>query len=132
MNVQSHLESLKESVGEIEEAVKKGLITKQRSLGFHASAAAVDILEIVFHERNLVDPGFVVKHEWLNSPKKIKEKFPFDFPHKFEIMSLASKIEAQRNKLCYGKRQSEDVLERLVEDFNSLKEIFTEVTKHEL
>ncbi|MBI4983079.1 hypothetical protein HZC32_00335 [Candidatus Woesearchaeota archaeon] len=132
MNVQSHLESLKESVRELEEAVKKGLSFKQRSLGFHASAAAMDMLEIIFHEHNLVDPGFVVKHEWLNSPKKIKEKFPFDFPHKSEIISLASKIEAQRNKLCYGKRQSEEVLENLVKDFNSLKEIFTEVTGHEL
>ncbi len=132
MNVQSHLESLRESVGEIEEAVKKGLATKQRSLGFHASAAAIDMLEIIFHERNLVDPGFVVKHEWLNSQKKIKEKFPFDFPHKSEILLLASKIEAQRNKLCYGKRQSEEILEHLVKDFNSLKEIFIEVTGHEL
>ncbi len=132
MNVQSHLESLNESVGEIEEAIKKGLLSKQRSLGFHASAAATDMLEVILHERNLVDPGFVFKHEWLNSSKKIKEKLPFDFPRKFEIMSLASKIEAQRNKLCYGKRQSEEILEKLVKDFNSLKAIFTEVTKHEL
>lgn len=132
MNVQSHLENLKESVAEIEEAVQKGLIVKQRSLGFHASAAATDMLEIVLHERNLVDPGFVAKHEWLNSPKKIKEKFPFDFPRKSEILSLSAKIEAQRNKLCYGKRQGEEILVRLLADFNSLKDIFVKVTGHEL
>lgn len=132
MNVVSHLENLKESNGEIEEAVQKGLTVKQRSLGFHASAAAADMLEIILHERNLIDLGFVVKHEWLNSPTKVKEKFPFEFPHKSEILLLASKIEAQRNKLCYGKRQSEEVLERLVQDFNSLKEVFVEVTGHEL
>lgn len=132
MNVQSHLENLKESLAEIEESIQKGLTVKQRSLGFHASAAATDMLEIVLHEHNLIDPGFVAKHEWLNSPKKIKEKFPFDFPHKSEILSLSAKIEAQRNKLCYGKRQGEEVLAGLIADFNSLKEIFVKVTGHEL
>ncbi|GBE19820.1 hypothetical protein BMS3Abin17_00549 [archaeon BMS3Abin17] len=132
MKIESHLENLKESIEEIDEAVTKGLEKKQRTIGFHTSAGAVDILEIILHERNLIDSGFVIKHEWFNSKRRIAEKFNFDFPRKEEIMNLIAKIENVRNKLCYGKRQDEAVLEKLVHDFNSLKKIFTEVTGHEL
>ncbi len=132
MKIESHLENLRESVKELEDAVKKGLTSKQRSIGFHASSGAIDMLEIILHEKNLIDPGFVFKHEWLNSPRKIKEKLTFDFPRKQEILALASKIEGMRNKLCDGKRQDESVLETVVHDFQELKKIFQEVTEHEL
>src|SRR3990167_2817163 len=98
MKIESHLENLKESLREIEEAVTKGLLQKQRTLGFHASAGAIDILEIILHKNNLIDPGFVIKHEWFNSKKKIAEKLPFDFPKKREILECIVKIEAARNK----------------------------------
>lgn len=132
MKIESHLENLKESIKEIEEAVKEGLLQKQRTLGFHTSAGAVDILEIILHKNNLVDPGFVIKHEWFNSKKKIVEKFSFDFPFKRKIIRLIVKIESVRNKLCYGKRVDEKELEQLVKYFIKLKEIFLEVSGYEL
>ncbi len=132
MNISSHLENLKESVAEIEEAIKKGLSQKQRSLGFHTSAAAVDMIETILHQKNLIDPGFVIKHEWFNSKNKINEKFSFDFPHKSEILDLVSKIEGKRNRFCYGKREQEQALQELVEQFNQLKKYFQEVTGYEL
>lgn len=132
MNIESHLESLKESVRKIQEAVPEGLISNQRSIGFHTSAAAADMFEIILHQGNLIDPGFVVKHEWFNSHHKIKEKFSFDFPRKDEIISLVTAIESMRNKLCYGKRQTEEVLEKIISHFNALKQIFQEVTTYEL
>lgn len=132
MHVQEHLESLKESVKELQRIVPEGLSQHQRTLGFHTSAAAIDMLEILFHERNLIDPGMVLKHEWFNSQRKIEEKFPFDFPRKKEMFSLITSIEARRNKLCYGKRQPEPVLEELLQHFLKLKELFEEVTQHEL
>jgi len=132
MKIESHLENLKESLREIEEAVTKGLLQKQRTLGFHASAGAIDILEIILHKNNLIDPSFVIKHEWFNSKKKIAEKFPFDFPSKKEIINLVIKIETVRNKLCYGKRADEKELEQLIKDFTALKKIFIEVTNYEL
>lgn len=132
MLIASHLENLKESVQDIELAVKLGLMEKQRSLGFHTSAAAADMVEIILHEKKLIDPGFVIKHEWFNSPRAIAEKFPFDFPQKEEILHLVAKIESVRNKLCYGKRQDEKLLEQVLNDFNKLKELFIEVTKYEL
>ena len=48
------------------------------------------------------------------------------------VVAHPAKIESIRNKLCYGKRQEEVILEKLVENFNSLKQIFVEVTKYEL
>ena len=132
MKVESHLENLKESINEIDEAVKTGLIKKQRTLGFHASAGAIDMLEIILHKKDLIDPGFVVKHEWLNSQRKIKDKLNMEFPKKDEILAIIQKIEGLRSKLCYGKRQEEDMLEHLVSDFNSLKKLFQEVAGYEV
>ena len=132
MLIESHLEVLRESTRKIQEAVQQGLTLNQRTLGFHSSAAAIDMLEIIFHQKNLIDPGFVIKHEWFNSPKRIKEKFPFDFPQKEEILSLMCDIETARNKLCYGKKQTEEMLEEVVNLFNQLTKIFLEVTKLEL
>lgn len=132
MLIESHLEVLRESVRKIQEAVQQGLIINQRTLGFHSSAAAVDMLEIIFHQRNLIDPGLVIKHEWFNSPKRIEERFSFDFPRKEEIIHLICDIETARNKLCYGKKQTEEMLEEVLDSFNQLREIFQEVTKLEL
>lgn len=132
MKIESHIENLKESVLEIENAVKEGLEKKQRSIGFHTSAAAIDMLEIILHKQKLIDPGFVIKHEWLNSKKKTEEKLSFDFPKKKEILSYITKIELERNKLCYGKRQDEKSLEKLILEFNKLKKLFEEVTGYEL
>lgn len=132
MKIESHLENLKESIREIEESITKGLSKKQRTLGFHTSAAAIDILEVILHKDNLIDPGFVIKHEWFNSKRKIEEKFSFDFSHKKEVIKLITDIESIRNNLCYGKRQDEKTLEKLIQDFNKLKDIFKRVTKYEL
>ena len=132
MKIESHLENLKESIGEIEEGIQKGLQEKQRTIGFHTSAGAIDILEIILHKNNLIDPGFVIKHEWFNSQRKIEETLNFDFPKKKEIIELITKIENIRNKLCYGKRETEETLEKIVQDFTKLKKIFTEVTNNAL
>ena len=132
MKIEHHLENLKESVREVENAVQEGLASKQRTLGFHTSSAAIDMLEIILHKNNLIDPGFVIKHEWFNSKKKIEEKLPFDFSKKREILACIVKIEAARNKLCYGKRQDEKGLEEIVQEFLRLKELFVEVAGYEL
>jgi len=113
-------------------AIKKGLVLKQRTIGFHTSAAAVDMLEIILHQKNLIDPGLVLKHDWFDSMKTVSAKFPFDFPHKHLILSLMMKIEVPRNNLCYGKRQNEEVLEEIIRNFNHLKQLFQEVTGYEL
>ncbi len=132
MRIESHLENLKESIEEIEEAIKVGLEKKQRTLGFHTSSAAIDILEIILHKYNLIDQGFVIKHEWFNSKRKIQEKIPFNFPKKEEIIGCMIKIETSRNQFCYGKRQKEDELEKIAKEFIKLKKLFNEVAEYGL
>ena len=124
MNIQTHLRAINESIEEIEDSIAKGLTKRQRTIGFHTSAAAVDMLETILHKRNLIDPGFVIKHEWLNSDKKIAEKLPFDFPEKNKIIQILKKIEDARNKLCYGRERSEEELKEVVRLFFELKELF--------
>ncbi|MFH0876247.1 MAG: hypothetical protein V1859_10000 [archaeon] len=124
MLIDNHLEVLKESIEMINESIEIGIAKRQRTIGFNTSAAAVDMLEIYLHRNNLIDPGFMIKHEWLKSKNKLNEKFSFDFKEKKKIFELMYEIEEKRNVLCYGKPQSVEVIMKTIEAFNELKEIF--------
>ena len=124
MNIEAHLSRLKESIAVIEESIEKGLIERQRNIGFNTSAACIDMLEILLHKKDLIDPGFVIKHEWLKSKNAIKSKFPFEFHYKKEILSLIMNIEEKRNALCYGKPQKIELIKEVIVNFNKLKEKF--------
>lgn len=127
MNIDKHHERLKESLDVIEESIKIGLVKRQRNIGFNTSAAASDMLEIFLHKENLIDPGFVVKHEWFNSKNKVEEKFSFPFKEKEAIITLMVFIENKRNSLCYGVPKEEDEVRILVDRFNQLRQIFKEL-----
>lgn len=126
MKIESHLERIKESIQVVEESIEKGLQERQRTIGFHISTASVDLLEILLHKHNLIDPGFIIKHEWLKSKNSIAEKLAFEFPKKQEILDLIIAIEEKRNILCYGTPQKIEVLQNIVDKFNKLKIIFEE------
>lgn len=124
MKIENHIKRLKESLLLIEESIEKGVEERQRTIGFNTSAAGADMLEILLHKNNLIDPGFMLKHEWLKSKNIIKEKLNFDFPKKDNIIDIIYKIEEKRNILCYGNPQKEEVIKEVIADFNKLKEIF--------
>ncbi len=124
MNIAKHLERLRESVEVIDESITKGIVKRQRNIGFNVSAASADMFEIFLHKNKLVDPGFVVKHEWFKSKNKIKEKFSFDFEDKEKILELMNSIEKRRDPLCYGTPRDEDFIGELIKEFNELKRIF--------
>ena len=84
------------------------------------------------HKHSLIDPGFTIKHEWLKSKNKIKEKFPFDFPSKNELLNLIFKIEEKRDILCYGMAQKAEVIQEILTNFNKLKETFREAGLNEI
>ncbi|MBI2632062.1 hypothetical protein HYW75_03600 [Candidatus Pacearchaeota archaeon] len=126
MKIEDHNKRLQESLKVIEESIEKGIVERQRTIGFSISAACSDMFEILLHKKDLISPGFMIKHERFNSQNKIKEKFPFDFPRKEETIKLISEIEKMRNPLCYGKPQKEDSIKKVIENFNKLKEIFKE------
>lgn len=132
MKIEDHLKNLRESLDVIEESIERGLVERQRNIGFNTSAACADMLEILLHKKSLIDPGFVVKHEWFKSRNKIQEKFPFNFPGKKDILGLISGIEEKRNIFCYGKLQKVEVIRDLLLDFNKLKEKFREAGLNEL
>lgn len=114
----------------IEECVEKGmLIERQRTLGFHCSAAAVDMLEILLHRHGLISPGSQLKHDWFSSEKKVLEKLPFDFPHKKRVVAIIMDIEKKRNMLCYGKPQPEETIESAIIDVRKLAGILKSEVK---
>lgn len=126
MKIEDHLKNIQESIEEIEEAIEKGLTKRQRSLGFHVSVAATELLEVFLHKLGLLDESRTLKHNDFSSKRRALEILPFDFPHKKEIIDLLVEIEKRRNVLCYGKRKSEKELKEYLNLFNKLKKIFEE------
>src|SRR3989338_3064250 len=124
MRIEEHIKGIRESIRLIEYSIEKGLVDNQRTIGFNTSAAAVDMLEMLLHKKSLIDPCFIIKHDWFLSKNKVQEKIVFDFLKKNEIIDLMIRIEEKRNMLCYGKRQPEDIIRESIEDFNRLREIF--------
>lgn len=127
MNIDKHHERLKESLEVLDESISKDITKRQRTIGFNCSAASADMFEIYLHQNNLIDPGFVVKHEWFKSKNKLDEKLSFEFPNKKEILMIMEKIEAKRNDLCYGSPKKEEVIKEVILNFNSLKQLFQQV-----
>ena len=124
MKIEDHLRNIKESLDDIKESIQKGLVERQRSIGFHTSVAATEMLEVFLHKNNLINPGIVLKHESFNSIKKAKDKLNFDFEEKEEILKLLNEIEIKRNQLCYGKKQPIELIESVVSSFNKTKTLF--------
>ena len=55
MRVETHIRNVKESFRHIDRAIQEGLVENQRTIGFHASAAAVDMFELLLHRKNLIN-----------------------------------------------------------------------------
>ena len=127
MKIEDHLRNIKESVEVIKESVQKNIQERQRTIGFSASIAAAEMLEVYLHKNNLINPGSMIKHELFNSIKKTKEKLNFNFPNKEKIISIIYDIESKRNLLCYGKPQPVETIKSVIESFNNLKAIFEEM-----
>ncbi len=120
MKIESHLRDLKESLEAIHDGIARGLENRQRTIGFNCSAAATDLLEIYLHQKELIDPGANIKHNWFSSVKTAAKRLP-DFPSKPEILQLLNAIERKRNILCYGNPQSVDTIKEAINVFNELK-----------
>jgi hypothetical protein len=127
MNTEWHKKALRESLESIKESVQKGLEERQRTIGFHCSAAAADMLEIFLHEQNIIDPGASIKHDLFASRRKAEERLPFEFQNKEKLIGLFLELERQRNLLCYGKQQTRKRIEDYLSVFNSIRKTFDEL-----
>jgi len=124
MRIEDHLRNINESLEVIKESIQKGLQERQRNLGFNISVAAVEMLEVFLHQKNFLNPGIILKHEFFSSIRKAKEKLKFDFSKKEEMLKLLNDIETKRNLLCYGKPQPAETIEFIINSFNKLKSLF--------
>lgn len=124
MNIDAHKLILRESLDVIKESIRDGIIGRQRTIGFHCSAALMDMLEIYFHSKNLIGPGTKIQHDFFSSERKALEKMPKDFENKKKIIDILVQIEKKRNVLCYGKGQEKAYVEEYIELFNRARRIF--------
>lgn len=127
MKIENHMQRLKESLQKIEESIQGELTNSQMTIGFHTSAASANLLELYLHRNNFADYTFRFQHNWMKSKNIMREKLPYTFEHKAEIIDLLCAIEKNRDKLCYGKPQAEaDVIEQ-IELFNQVRTLFKEM-----
>ena len=127
MKLDSHKASIKESMEELAAAVNRGVESRQKTIGFHCSSVAVNMLEIYLHSKNLIDPGFQLKHNDFGSEKMAYDKLPFAFENRENIVKLSVEIEKKRNTLCYGKQQPKVNIEKFMEAFSELKDLLSDM-----
>lgn len=132
MNIEDHVNRIKDSLKTIDSCIQDDLVARQRSIAFSASAVSADLLEIYFHKNNFIKAGTQVQHNWLKSKKKLLEKYTFDFPRKEEVFNLLFRLEKERDRLCYGKTHPEEVVIEFLEIFNKIKTIFRELGINEI
>ena len=131
MQEAAHLRNIRESIEEIEEAIRVGIEKRQRTIGFHCSAAAADLFELYLHKKGVLPIAQIIKHDWCASKNKLNEKLPFDFEKKQEILELIVSIQERRNVLCYGTQQPELRMEEMLLKFNKLRTLFKELHTYE-
>lgn len=127
MKPDTHLLKIKETGEELEDAIRKGYANRQVSIGFYTSFLACNLFELFLHKARLIDLSVNFKHEWFASKRRIRERLPFDFPRKQEILDLMHSIEKNRNILCYGNPQPEQDIKEQVERLRTLEKIFQEL-----
>lgn len=128
--IQEHLQVLKD-------AIAVGLESRPATIGFHASACAIDLLETYLHKIDKIPIGKQIKHDWFKRPtpeQKIKplveRQLNINFPKKQEIFELFYALEEKRNKLIYGHATIPDIKQAL-ETFNNAKEILLKLLQEE-
>ena len=124
MLIENHIRIIREGFSAVHWAIDQGIEEKQTTIGFYSSVIAVNMFELFLQEKKLIKSDYLLKHEWFKSKNKIREKIDFEFERKEEILDLLFKIEEKRNILCYGKKQSIDLINKMLEYIYDLKDIF--------
>lgn len=116
---------------EIESSLKdsRGIITHQRRLAFSLSFGMVTLIEFYLDKLNVLKPGAKINHLWLKKKKENTKKLissqitsQIDSIKNIDkILDAAFEIETERNELVYGKKVSEDILNKKINLFLDLK-----------
>ena len=104
-----HKAKIREHLQELKDAIAIGIESRPATIGFHACACAIDLLELYLHKSGKIAIGMQIKHDWFKRPKPEQKILPLaerhlqgDFPSKPEILDLFYTLEENRNKLIYG------------------------------
>lgn len=127
MLVENHRIRLRESFEMIAWSVDHDATEHQRTIGFHISAASVDLLNLYLHQAKLTDSSSDINHRRMGSEQMLQGVLPFDFPHKDRLITLLCTIEDARTRLCYGRPQPDDVVAAALAAFNEVRDIFREL-----
>lgn len=121
---EEHKKAVKELEADIQEKIRLHLIPeRQKIIGFAVSEASVNCLALLLHKKKLISEGFSVNHRWFASIERAKEKFPFDFPHKKELLELLVREDQLRERLCYGRTRSAGEAEEAIKTFFEIKRL---------
>ena len=130
--IRDHKKRINESMEAIEGAIAVGIEKRPVTIGFHASACAIEMLETYLHKEGKIPIGKMLKHDWFKRPLPeqkveplIERKLKVDFPSKEKVYDLIYTIEGNRTNLVYG-RPTKTQIESVVNSFNKLKNILME------
>lgn len=122
--IEAHKENVKELVEDIEEKLRADITTKrQKLIGFACSEASCELLAILLHKNNLIDPGFNINHRFFASEKIAQNRFNFEFPSKNKLIPFLIKQEEYRNLLCYGKPKDKTLVTECIKTLFEIKKI---------
>lgn len=132
MRIEKHKESLNEVLDEIKTALEdpKGLKNHQRRLAMMLSLGTSELIEIYFHQHNIMKPGARIKHNWIKR-KNINQKLSNQITGELNqiknldlILEKARKIERSRNDIAYGSPiEDEESLKEKIDLFFEIKDI---------
>src|SRR3989338_2553100 len=130
--IRDHKKRINESMEAIEGAIAVGIEKRPVTIGSHASACAIEMLETYLHNEGKIPIGKMLKHDWFKRPLPeqkveplIERKLKVDFPSKEKVYDLIYTIEGNRTNLVYG-RPTKTQIESVVNSFNKLKNILME------
>lgn len=124
---------ISELIEDINEKIRSDLLLdRQKIVGFATSEAATNIFAYLLHKLSLISPGHNVNHNTFASIKRAEDKYQFDFKSKDEILKLMVKQEDYRNKLCYERQKTKEVVERAVKNLFVIKKKIEEIIGEEL
>jgi len=128
MRTEEHRKAFEEYKKNIfETAITRGIEHSQRTIGFSASRGIIELLSIYLHSINKLDAGAQLNHRWFKT-ENVVDRLP-DFPKKTEIIAKMVLLENLSESLSYGSQKSNDEIVKVIELFQNLEKIISEMMK---
>lgn len=131
MRIEEHEKAYKEHLTNLNKFIEEGLEENQRNVGYNVSQGSVELFVIFLHKLHLVQgSGDQFDHRIFKNKALIEKKIPPKFPEKDKILELMKSIELERNVICYGKRKPKKRIEKMIINFQKLRELINKNLKN--